>query len=905
MSYYKQMTSLDNSSSLAFYGTQAATAGTSSTRILTETETIALLQQEKNILICGRFGLPELKHKARLLDVMELWAFVYPARSCVPSPLGLARFFNESPPQEAQAAAAFILRAARRLLDALSEMTTMATMTTGEAHRAAAIAEMMKEGGWAWGEVVGQHLPPVKKESSREFTKLVGDLPRWRIPKIEKSTSPKTRAPKPRQQDAQVFLTQAEALLQAALGETAEARAGQIDYMHQAAELTLGNQALPPQVMLAQADTGVGKTLGYLVPAYLAAKQTSEPVWVITHTRALQTQIARESQKLPEHKIAIRKGRENYLCLLNFEEGLANQRGTNRILLGFIARWIRASKDGDIRSGDFPSWLAQGGEQNRFTDSRENCIHSACPHYRSCFVERQRIDAMDADIVIANHALVLSNHLLAPQENEGRHYVFDEGHHLFSVADSAFSYRLTGREMGRLRFWLVGRGGGDLLRSARFAEQGLAARITPILEQHPHIVPLLNEVSAAARFLPQARWQERVESAQPLTSAENFLLEIKNKVWDAQTKQDEGYDLESLPSELQSAQELEQNLTELQTAMEHLFLALSVIEDKALLSVVRVLQNGSQEQLPVWIKMCQRARQTEGLVQWVDRFVIERDESHPKSIGQDIGMTRCALDPSKDFAEKVLAQTKTALITSASLTPLRPTDSDKQEDNYDWVTWRTGAKHLPQQAKFIYAPSPFDYATQAKMLVITDIEKNNRAKAEAMAALFCASKGGGLGLWTSIRRLKQAHGLIARKLKEQGLQLLAQHHGLGLATLIDIFREDENACLLGTDALRDGMDVPGRALRLIAFDKMPWAKPDILHKERRKLFKQGFYDDMIVASRLQQAFGRLIRKHNDRGVFVLLDNRFPSRLKPIFPAHLSIERVPLKEALVQIESFFK
>ena len=141
--------------------------------------------------------------------------------------------------------------------------------------------------------------------------------------------------------------------------------------------------------------------------------------------------------------------------------------------------------------------------------------------------------------------------------------------------------------------------------------------------------------------------------------------------------------------------------------------------------------------------MCQRARQTEGLVQWVDRFVIERDESHPKSIGQDIGMTRCALDPSKDFAEKVLAQTKTALITSASLTPLRPTDSDKQEDNYDWVTWRTGAKHLPQQAKFIYAPSPFDYTTQAKMLVITDIEKNNRAKAEAMAALFCASKGGG------------------------------------------------------------------------------------------------------------------------------------------------------------------
>src|SRR3546814_11133827 len=89
---------------------------------------------------------------------------------------------------------------------------------------------------------------------------------------------------------------------------------------------------------------------------------------------------------------------------------------------------------------------------------------------------------------------------------------------------------------------------------------------------------------------------------------------------------------------------------------------------------------------------------------------------------------------------------------------------------------------------------------------------------------------------------------------------------LNLATLIDIFRAERNACLLGTDAVRDGVDVPGPSLRLIVFDRVPWARPTILHKARRQAFGGRQHDDMIARLRLKPAYGRLVRRAGDGGL---------------------------------------
>jgi ATP-dependent DNA helicase DinG len=126
------------------------------------------------------------------------------------------------------------------------------------------------------------------------------------------------------------------------------------------------------------------------------------------------------------------------------------------------------------------------------------------------------------------------------------------------------------------------------------------------------------------------------------------------------------------------------------------------------------------------------------------------------------------------------------------------------------------------------------------------------------------------------------------------------------ATLVDIFRTEENSCLLGTDAMRDGVDVPGRALRLVVFERTPWPRPDILHRERRIHLSGGdptAYDDRIARLRLRQAFGRLIRTGTDRGVFVLLDRRTPTRLLSAFPPGVEVRRAGLAETIAETAAF--
>src|SRR3979411_2782125 len=103
-----------------------------------------------------------------------------------------------------------------------------------------------------------------------------------------------------------------------------------------------------------------------------------------------------------------------------------------------------------------------------------------------------------------------------------------------------------------------------------------------------------------------------------------------------------------------------------------------------------------------------------------------------------------------------------------------------------------------------------------------------------------AAKGGALGLFTAISRLRAVHEKIAPALEARGLLLLAQHvDAMSTATLVDIFRAEEDSCLLGTDAVRDGVDVPGRSLRLIVFDRVPWPRPDILHRARKEAWEKA------------------------------------------------------------------
>ncbi|MBL8659365.1 MAG: ATP-dependent DNA helicase, partial [Rhodospirillales bacterium] len=150
---------------------------------------------------------------------------------------------------------------------------------------------------------------------------------------------------------------------------------------------------------------------------------------------------------------------------------------------------------------------------------------------------------------------------------------------------------------------------------------------------------------------------------------------------------------------------------------------------------------------------------------------------------------------------------------------------------------------------------------------------------------------------------RSVHRRIGADLAAAGLRLYAQHvDAIDTGTLIDIFRAEENACLLGTDAVRDGIDIPGRSLRLIVFDRVPWPRPDIVHRARREAFGGRGYDEMLTRLKLKQAYGRLVRHGSDHGAFVMLDRALPSRLLGAFPPGVAVSRVGLSEAISRMDA---
>jgi ATP-dependent DNA helicase DinG len=310
---------------------------------------------------------------------------------------------------------------------------------------------------------------------------------------------------------------------------------------------------------------------------------------------------------------------------------------------------------------------------------------------------------------------------------------------------------------------------------------------------------------------------------------------------------------------------------------------------------LRGLDRRGRMQLPAWRVMLATLQDDSEDPLFVDWFEAVN------AFGRiaDAAFRRHWVDPTEPLEGAVLRPAHGVLVTSATLADM------SHEAPFALAEMRTGAARMPETPKTLRLASPFDYARNARCIVVTDVGKDDpRQIAAAMRELFTASGGGGLGLFTAIRRLRAVYDKIAAPLAERGLPLYAQHvDPLEIGALVDIFRAEEDACLLGTDAVRDGVDVPGRSLRLLVFDRIPWPRPDLLHKARRERFGGRGYDDALARARIAQAFGRLIRRADDRGVFVMLDAAAPTRLFSSLPEGVELQRMGLVDAIEQVGDF--
>ncbi|PCI57047.1 MAG: helicase [Alphaproteobacteria bacterium] len=853
-------------------------------------------------------------------DVLELFAFVHPTKFCVPTPVGLARALGLSVPEAFEDYPFTLMDISRTLLLNLQKDTL------GDKANPLKIAGIMglKGKGWPWAHFIfsalGQEYNPEEETFSKTALNVWKHLPEWA-----------EDAPEPPPSHHGVTENEASEKLEELLnvGDTpAEIRPQQKSYSN--AMRTMFEPMREdenPHIVLAEAGTGVGKTLGYLAPASVWAEKNEGAVWVSTYTKNLQRQIDSELDRLyphPEVKnayVAVRKGRENYLCLLNLEDISAGaalaHNPRHAIAAGIMVRWAASTKDGDLSGNDFPGWLAGLlGMANTYglADRRGECIFSACDHYHRCFVERSIRKAKRARIIIANHALVMiQSAMSSPLENLPTRYIFDEGHHLFDAADSAFSAHLTARETAELRRWILG------VEGNKGRGRGLKRRIEDLITGDEEAEHALQDILHHANALCGMGWSRRFKDNIPNGPTEEFLMQIYRLVYARAQGTDTPYSIETHLHPVDDA--ALEACAKLKTALAALLKpinALSKIMIKRLvddqgemdadirrrLDTLSVsLERRGAMTLKSWIAMLdtleekdkeQQAHKADGFVDWME---VERIDG--KSV--DVGIYRHYADPMKPFTASVRPHVHGMAVTSATL------KDHTSDDELDWQTAfeRTGAKYLTTEPHKSSFTSPFNYAENTKVFIVNDVNKNDLGQVSAAyRALFTASNGGALGLFTAVQRLRAVHGQIALPLEKEGITLYGQHmDDMDTGTLIDIFRDDVNSCLLGTDAVRDGVDVPGESLRLLVFDRVPWPRPTILHKARREAFGKRRYDEMITRLKLKQAFGRLIRRADDRGIFVMLDSMLPSRLHGAFPEDTEIIKTGLSDVVQKIREF--
>ncbi len=947
------------------------------------------------------------------LDLLELFAFVMPARAAAPTPRGVALALGLDARAIGQAEADLLPELAGLLLERAGQLAH--TPSGGEMR---ALALVMRKAGWSWGPAlcgrlgVGTMLAPEAMQPA-EALRVWRRLPKW-----------EETAPRPAPSQQPVSPRDARARLARLLGPDAESRVGQADYADAAAaafapRLVRGD----PHLVLAEAGTGTGKTLGYVAPASLWAERNGGTVWISTFTRHLQRQIEAELVRLhPEpatrrRRVVLRKGRENYLCLLNLEEvvGAALGGGTPggaapaaMVPLSLLVRWAGATADGDVLGGDLPGWFAElfgAGYAGGLADRRGECIHGACAHYSRCYIEHGIRRAREADLVVANHALVMAQaawHGRYGDDDEDAvptRYVFDEGHHLLDAADGAFSTELSGLEAAELRRWLLGAEGG------RSRARGLQQRLDDLVAGRAELETPLAAALLAARALPAPGWSGRLADDAPLllgassgvapgassggtpgapsgatpgapsgatpssavgepdNPTEALLRLLRRQVLARSAGRNGGRgdgsahgtlecDLQPVEPEMAAAAarlgralaRIHEPLTtladRLQARLEEEADSLDATMRGRIEAAGRTLRRRALARLEAWTEMLAATAAPPAADVRPTHVMLLRLDGRPlggQAGARDVGLHRHWLDPTLPFAAVVAAPAHGLLVTSATLRDepraavgglggdvggaaggdvagaaggdvAGAAGGDAVDASWLSAEARVGAPHLPSPALRASLPSPFAYGRQTRAFVVTDVAHDDPgALAGAYRALFTAAGGGGLGLFTAISRLRQVHDRIAVPLEEAGIALFAQHvDAMDNATLVDVFRTEEDSCLLGTDAMRDGVDVPGRALRLVVFERVPWPRPDILHRERRIHLSGGVpaaYDDRIARLRLRQAFGRLIRGTADQGVFVLLDRRTPSRLFSAFPEGVTVRRVGLADAVAETASF--
>jgi ATP-dependent DNA helicase DinG len=628
-------------------------------------------------------------------------------------------------------------------------------------------------------------------------------------------------------------------------------------------------------VQLLEAGTGVGKSFAYLVPALAWARANGERTVVSTNTINLQEQLVGKDLPLLREALAsedytptfaLLKGWRNYLCLARMNQAVSAQRTLleqDKLdeLLG-IAEWAGHTADGTL--SDLPV-TPTPEVWDEVSAEPDLCGRLKCPHFDRCFLFRARRRAAEADVVVVNHHLLAAdlsvrqaqdNWLEAAVLPPYRRLILDEGHHLEDVAAHHLGIQVTSRAVRRLlgRFERNGRGLAPTLSHELQSHSDLLSRASLDLLQQ-RLLPAIADArrSSDALFLRLLQRLEGIPGGQ-LRLDDGFA---SDGIWN----QGLGFELDSSLAAFRALREAVEIIADRLSQAEYTDRREQLLQE--LRGVVRrldTLSDGLNRSL-------RPAGGGAPTVRWMEL----------SGRGHSVGLSVVPLDLAPLLRELLFDRLETVVLTSATLAAA---------GEFEFLESRLGLSgdSSPVTIREIF-PSPFDYPSQCVFGVPNDLpgpredeSGHGAAVVQVVTDLAWASDGGMFVLFTSHAALRRAAQELRAVLGNRW-PILVQGEA-PRDVLLRRFREAENAILLGTDSFWEGVDVPGRALRTLILNKLPFKVPSepITAARLERLAdegRDGFMNYLLphAALKLKQGFGRLIRSRQDTGIVVLLDSR--------------------------------
>ena len=663
---------------------------------------------------------------------------------------------------------------------------------------------------------------------------------------------------------------------------------------------------------LLEAGTGVGKSLGYLLPALRWAAANGERTVVSTNTINLQEQLVgkdlpfmRDALTDQPVRFALLKGWRNYLCLYRLEQTMSVAPGLfadgTAGELEEIRAWSERTEDGSLADLAVPPRAELWDEVAAEPDL---CLRLKCPFFEKCFLFAARRVAAQADVIVVNHHLLLSDLAVRrAQQNWGdaavlpayQRLIVDEGHHLEDAASSHLGTTVTNRGLQRLFARLERRSKGLLSALAHKLESQKDLMSTASLDLlQSNLAPAVHAARDRAQQVFDYLDRYLQTSKEPVARLTASFA--THSIW----TQGLG---ESLGALLRELAMLQDGLRLVRERME----AEGGAPREGVTSLLSEIR-GVARRLESAGDALQRALvpapgDEASLVRWLE--VRGRD--------RNVAATAVPLDIAPILREDLFKRVTTAVVTSATLA---------SGDRFAFLRAQLGLDDESLNATSAIFPSPFDYPRQAMLAVPTDFPAPNidpaghlRAVIGATTALATAADGGLFVLFTSHRDVRD----VAAALRQRGLDAnwpLLVHGEEPRDVLLRRFRESGRAILLGTASFWEGVDVAGEALRGLVIAKLPFRVPtEPLTAARSEAIEarggDSFNELMLphATLRLKQGFGRLIRTGTDRGAVVLCDSRASTKAygRGILGALPPARRVvaPWNVVLRELQDFYR